>query len=288
MTTNSNIPAAQYLRMSTERQQYSLENQALAIGKYAELHGFEIVQTYSDAAKSGVVLKYRTGLRQLLQDVVSAVPLYRAILVYDVSRWGRFQDTDESAHYEFLCKSAGVPLHYCAETFANDGSLPSLIMKALKRAMAGEYSRELGVKVFAGQWKAYEKGFRGSGGRPGFGLRRMLVSADGTPKQLLADGERKALMNDRVILVPGPEEAVKSVQEIYRMFLQDRLGYTQIARQLNSRGIAYRGQKPWNIGAVRTIVTHAKYNGWLTYAKTSRTLYTEEVKMPESRWLHVP
>ena len=66
---------------------------------------------------------------------------YKAILVYDVSRWGRFQDTDESAHYEFLCKSAGVPVHYCAETFANDGSLPSLIMKALKRTMAGEYGR---------------------------------------------------------------------------------------------------------------------------------------------------
>ena len=95
-------------------------------------------------------------------------------------------------------------------------------------------------------------------------------------------------MNDRVILVPGPEEAAKSVQEIYRMFLQDRLGYAQIARELNNRGIAYRGQKPWNVGAVRTIVTHAKYNGWLTYAKTSRTLYTKEVKMPESRWLRVP
>ncbi len=42
-------------------------------------------------------------------------------------------------------------MHYCAETFANDGTLPSLIMKALKRTMAGEYSRELGVKVLAGQ-----------------------------------------------------------------------------------------------------------------------------------------
>jgi hypothetical protein len=31
------------------------------------------------------------------------------------SRWGRFQDADESAHYEFLCKSAGIPVHYCAE-----------------------------------------------------------------------------------------------------------------------------------------------------------------------------
>jgi hypothetical protein len=38
-----NVPAAQYLRMSTEHQQYSLENQATAIGNYARLNGFEIV-----------------------------------------------------------------------------------------------------------------------------------------------------------------------------------------------------------------------------------------------------
>jgi hypothetical protein len=119
MTVNQLIPAAQYLRMSTEHQQYSLENQAMAIQKYAESHNLEVVHTYSDTAKSGLVLRRRTGLQQLLQDVVSGASTYRAILVYDVSRWGRFQDTDESAHYEFLCKSAGAPVHYCAETVEN-------------------------------------------------------------------------------------------------------------------------------------------------------------------------
>ena len=96
MTVNQLIPAAQYLRMSTEHQQYSLENQYLAIQKYAESHGFEVVRTYSDTAKSGLVLRRRAGLQQLLKDVVGGTSGYRAILVYDVSRWGRFQDTDES------------------------------------------------------------------------------------------------------------------------------------------------------------------------------------------------
>lgn len=135
---SESIPVAQYLRMSTEHQQYSLENQAAAIQKYAQARNFDIVRTYSDAAKSGLVLKHRAGLRQLLQDVASGNPGYRFILVYDVSRWGRFQDADESAHYEFLCKLAGVPVHYCAEMFANDGTLASFIIKALKRTMAGE------------------------------------------------------------------------------------------------------------------------------------------------------
>jgi DNA invertase Pin-like site-specific DNA recombinase len=62
MIADQLTPAAQYLRMSTEHQQYSLENQSFAIQKYAEVHGFEVVRTYSDAARSGLVLRQRAGL----------------------------------------------------------------------------------------------------------------------------------------------------------------------------------------------------------------------------------
>lgn len=70
---------------------------------------------------------------------------FNFILVYDVSRWGRFQDADESAYYEYICKRAGINVAYCAEQFENDGSPVSTIVKGVKRAMAGEYSRELSV-----------------------------------------------------------------------------------------------------------------------------------------------
>jgi len=87
------VPAAQYLRMSTDHQQYSLQNQADAIARYAVQHGFTIVKTYSDAARSGLHLKNRAGLKQLLKDVMEGQFDFNAVLVYDVSRWGRFQDT---------------------------------------------------------------------------------------------------------------------------------------------------------------------------------------------------
>jgi hypothetical protein len=57
-----------------------------------------------------------------LQDAVVGDLGFRAIFVYDVSRWGRFQDIDEAAHYEYLGKSAGVPILYCAEAFCNVSS----------------------------------------------------------------------------------------------------------------------------------------------------------------------
>jgi DNA invertase Pin-like site-specific DNA recombinase len=286
MTIIKPVPAVQYVRMSTEHQQYSLDNQSTAIQAYASLHDFEIVRTYSDSAKSGVVLRNRPGLQQLLQDVVGGTTTFKAILVYDISRWGRFQDTDESAHYEFICKSAGVPIHYCAETFANDGTLPSLIMKALKRTMAGEYSRELGVKVLAGQKRLARLGFK-QGGRAGYGLQRVLVTPDRVRKQVLELRERKSIATDRVILVPGPPSEVQCVREIFQMLVSGGLTVYAIARKLNRDGIKYM-ESTWDYQAVHNILTHPKYMGCHVFGRTSAKLYTPMVKLPKSEWVLTP
>src|SRR5438067_238869 len=155
-SAEDSIPAPRYLRMSTEHQQYSMDNQSEAINLYAQEHNMEIVRTYSDAGKSGLTLEHRPGLRELLQDVEGGSPAYRVILVYDVSRWGRFQDADESGYYEYRCRRVNIAVHYCAESFPNDGSLSAALLKTLKRAMAAEYSRELSAKVFAGQARLIE------------------------------------------------------------------------------------------------------------------------------------
>jgi DNA invertase Pin-like site-specific DNA recombinase len=204
--------------MSTEHQRYSTQNQAEALAKYAAEHGMTIVRTFADDGKSGLNLEGRAGLLRLLSEVQNGLADFSAILVYDISRWGRFQDADESGYWEYVCKRAGVAIHYCAEQFANDGSMSSVILKNLKRTMAGEYSRELSVKVFAGQCRLIEIGYR-QGGPAGFGLRRLLIDQENRPKEVLGRGTRKSLQTDRVVLVPGPEEEQKVVQEIYREFV---------------------------------------------------------------------
>src|SRR5260370_24871276 len=212
------VRAAQYVRMSTEHQQYSTDNQIDCIQRYAQAHCMEIIRTYSDAGKSGLQLAGRDALRNLLHDVENGLADYSVVLVYDISRWGRFQDADESAYYEYVCKRANVRIHYCAEQFANDDSLPSSLLKTIKRTMAGEYSRELSVKVFAGQCRLIELGFR-QGGPAGYGLRRQLIDCDRNPKGELAVGARKSLQTDRVILVPGPEHEVQTVRRMYHLFV---------------------------------------------------------------------
>ena len=91
------VRAAQYVRMSTEHQKYSTENQSEALQQYAAQRGIEIIRTYADEGKSGLRLDGRNALKQLFDDVQSGKADFTTILVYDVSRWGRFQDADESA-----------------------------------------------------------------------------------------------------------------------------------------------------------------------------------------------
>lgn len=282
LASDVRTPAAQYIRMSTEHQRYSLDNQCAAIAEYAERRGFAVVKTYADPGKSGLSLKGRDGLKQLLTDVVSGQPSYSAILVLDVSRWGRFQDTDQAAHYEFICRDAGVDVHYCGEPFENDGSMVASIMKSLKRVMAGEYSRELSAKLSRAHHQQARLGFKQGGPAP-YGTRRLLVSDDGTPRCLLEPGQRKGLHSDRVIYVHGPQDELKVVRQIFRMFLQKR-SISQIVETLNHANIP-SPNGPWGWARVKGVLRCELMIGNYVFNRTSRKLKKPLTHNPPELWI---
>jgi len=278
------IRAAQYVRMSTEHQKYSTENQRDIIKEYADEHGMGIVRTYADDGKSGLSIDGRNALKSLIKDVESGQADFDVILVYDISRWGRFQDADESAYYEYICKRSGIKVIYCAEQFKNDGSPVSTIVKGVKRAMAGEYSRELSVKVFKGQCKLIEQGFR-QGGLAGYGLRRMLIDQNGEKKGILKRGEYKSLQTDRVVLILGPPQEVETVQLIYKLFVHEGKSELEIAKLINDKGIKTDLNRPWSRGTIHQVLTNEKYIGNNVYNRTSFKLKKQRVKNPPEMWI---
>lgn len=276
--------AAEYVRMSTEHQQYSTENQAAKIREYASLNGLEIVKTYTDSGKSGLNIGGRDGLQQLIRDVEGGLADFQFILVYDVSRWGRFQDADESGYYEYACRRAGIQVVYCAEQFANDGSSMSTILKVMKRTMAGEYSRELSVKVFAGQCRLIQLGFR-QGGPAGYGFRRVLVDHQGAIKNTLSRGEHKSIQTDRVILRRGPDEEVRNVESIYRWFVEEGLVESEIATRLNRASIRTDLDRDWTRDTVHEVLTNQKYIGNNVYNRRSFKLKKKRVVNTPENWI---
>ncbi|GEN16498.1 serine recombinase [Neoasaia chiangmaiensis] len=270
--------------MSTDHQEFSTDNQSVAIRAYADTHGYEIVRTYADDGKSGLNVDGRDAFTKLIDDIEGGRADFSAIFVYDVSRWGRFQDPDEAAMYELRCRRAGVDVLYCADQFENDGSIGSSIVKTVKRVMAGAYSHDLSIKVFAGQANLIRRGFR-QGGAAGFGLRRMLVDQNGERKSRLKCGEHKSIATDRVILVPGPENEIAIVRDIYRMFVEDGRPERDIAIALNARAILTDLGRPWTRGTVHQILINEKYIGHNVWARTSFKLKRAHIRNKPDNWV---
>lgn len=270
--------------MSTDHQKYSTENQLEVIQRYAEQRALEICRIYEDSGRSGLKVEGRDGLQRLMSDVQAQTPDFEAILVYDVSRWGRFQDADEGAYYEHLCSRAGIRVHYCGEQFDNDGSIGSILLKNVKRVMAGEYSRELSVKVFAGQCRLVELGFR-QGGPAGYGLRRQLIDENRSPKGELQRGDRKSLQTDRVVLTLGPRDEIDQVLRIYSMFVDEGLSEPEIASRLNGEGLLTDLKRLWSRSSVHQVLTNEKYIGNNVFNRVSFKLKQKRVVNSPETWV---
>ena len=141
------IPVVAYVRMAAVCQNNPTNKQMDVIQEYAKRNNMEIIKVYSDEGKSGLNIKGRDALLQMLADAQSGRAGFFHILAYDVSRWGRFQDVDEGAYYETICNRAGITVHYCAEQFHHDGSIALSIIKTIKRSIAVESNGDLLANV---------------------------------------------------------------------------------------------------------------------------------------------
>ncbi|WP_408440162.1 recombinase family protein [Paraburkholderia caffeinilytica] len=273
--------------MSTDHQEYSPVFQRQAIAAYAVAHHIRIVSVYEDAGISGLTLRERPALIQLLLDVDNPKRKFTTVLVYDVSRWGRFQDVDEAAFYEYACRRAGVNVVYVAEPFENDGSPATSILKALKRAMAAEFSREMSRKVFLGHCLNVERGFH-TGGPPGYGLRRILLDADHHARHPLDRYEYKSVQTDRVIIAPAPGAEAAVVRKIFEWYATQPVTAAAIARRLNDFGIHNGFGRVWQAQNILNILRNEMYIGTNVYSRTTSKLAGPWARVPEKDWIRVP
>ena len=285
LTPESLTPAAQYLRASTGLQTYSLESQAECIANFARARGYEVIATYSDGDRSGLDLIGRPGLQQLLAQALSPSPGFKTILVFDVSRWGRFQDLDQGAHYEFLCRQAGIAVEYCAEPFDNDGSPEADLIKQIKRSIAAEYSRELSSRITHAKRRIAAKGFLHGGCAP-FGFRRLVVDRTGRRVAVLRAGERKIAAGHRTRLALGPAAEVATVRRIFQLYVLTGLKPAAIAALLDSERAPAPGRGGWTTVTVTGVLRREAYAGVHVHGRSSCRLRRRR-KTPKAAWLRV-
>jgi DNA invertase Pin-like site-specific DNA recombinase len=253
---------ALYIRRSTiDLQPDSLTAQEELLRAHATAHAHEVVRIYSDSA-SGKRTDKRDAFQRLIDDVKHG-PDFAAVLVRDVSRWSRAENTDEAGFYEFICRTNGVQVLYVDETFGPEQSPYALLLKSVKRAMAAEFSLEKARVVRASHARLVGQGFWPTGAVP-YALKRVLVDRAGTEVGTLAPGDRKALSNQRVKFALGDPSQVEIVRRIFTSYAGGA-SVASIAADLVADGIPSSKQPRWTRRMVSYVLQNESYAGTLVY-----------------------
>lgn len=282
--------AVAYYRHSAEdKQENSVAIQREHALKFAQERQIEIVHEEADEGKSGLSAN-RPGFDRLFKDWIlnPEAPQFDYVLVYDVSRWGRFQDQDEAAFWEFRCKSQGKQVIYVSRGFPKEEQqLISSLQTSIERYMAAEYSRQLSEKVFYGSVKVSQQGFSAGGVAP-YGMARVLLDETKKPIGILKRGEHKVIANQKVIFTPANDETTEVVKKIFSLLVEQQYKPTIIACLLNEKRIPSSNGLSWNRDKIIRILTNEIYKGTRVYNKTWSRLKQKQRPNPRSEWVVCP
>ncbi len=268
---------AVYFRCSTDKQDNSIADQRRIIAEHAIKNAMQITTWFDkDEGKSGTSFEKRPDFMKMVKIVESGKNDFTRILVYDVDRWGRPIDPDESTYWEYHFKRYGVQVTYISDESINDNSLAGRLTKKIKQELATEESRKQSLRVRERSKLRAAEGFRVGGYAP-YGYKRLLVEANGTPIKVLEHGERKYEKHQRVILTPGNPEEIKVIKRIF-MLRTKGYGYKSIANMLNERNTPSPGklrgnikrETKWSAGSIRSIIRNPVYKGDWTYNRQVR------------------
>lgn len=286
--TTSNA-VAYYRHSAEDKQENSVAIQRGHVERFALEHNIAIIHEEVDEGISGL-LANRPGFERLFDNWIKNgnAPPFDYVLVYDVSRWGRFQDQDQAGHYVYLCKKNGKEVVYVSRGFTDtNNQLFSSLEISIQRYMAAEYSRQLSEKVFHGCVKVSEQGYS-AGGIAVYGMARQLLDVNKRPIRTLTLGEHKQIANERVSFTPKNDETTEVVRKIFDLFVIERLDISEIASYFNQRKIFSPNKKQWNKSKIIKILTNETYIGTRIYNKTWGRLKQKPFKNPRSQWVIVP
>jgi DNA invertase Pin-like site-specific DNA recombinase len=280
---------AYYRHSAEDKQENSVPIQREHAKKFAAQYQLEIIHEEADEGKTGL-LASRPGFERLFNDWIlnPDAPHFDYVLVYDVSRWGRFQDQDEAAYYEFRCKQRDKKVIYIVRGFPKEEQqLISHLQTSIERYMAAEYSRQLSDKVFYGCVKVSEQGYS-AGGTSCYGMTRVLLDANKKPIKPLKRGEWKSLSNERVTFAPANDETTEAVKEMFTLLVKKWRSPKEIAEIMNERRVPSANGGLWNSQKVIHVLTNETYTGARIYNTTWGRLRQKMRQNPRNEWVIKP
>ncbi|AMS33992.1 recombinase family protein [Marinitoga sp. 1155] len=240
--------AAAYARVSTKDQsKISIEGQFKTIENFAKQYGFKIVDYFSDK-DSGKKMK-REQLDVLLENAYKGK--YDVILVEKYDRFSR-AGIDGQIIIQDLEKNYNVLVIAALEPF--DVSTPQ--GRFTRTIILASYTLE--GEMISQRTKMRMKDIASKkywmGGNPPYGFDSYQIIDEEGKKR------RKLKIN---------EEQAKIVREIFELRLKN-IGYSEIAKRLNERGIKNARGKLWRGSTILDMINNPLYAGIYIYGKGNK------------------
>ena len=236
---NGSVRVALYLRVSTGRQDHSIDDQRSELTRLiAKRPDHKIVAEYLDEAVSGDDTDRRVGFLAMRED--AQADKYDKVLVWDQDRFGRF-DLIDGGHYIRPFRQAGIVLETIAQGVVDWEDLTGQLIYSVNQVGKAQFLRDLARNTCRGLLSSAREGRAGTGGAAPFGYR--------------SEG-------DKVWIV---EDEAKTVRLIFKLYLQPGGSLRGVVIELNRRGIKTPRGKLWRASNVRSILVRWKYTGTFVY-----------------------
>jgi DNA invertase Pin-like site-specific DNA recombinase len=259
------ITAVGYVRMSTDKQETSPEQQKQEIQAYAAKHGYNILRWYADLGISGDKTEKRVQFQQMIADAEDG--RFKAILCWDQDRFGRF-DSLESGYWIHPLRKRGVQLVTCTDGPVDWSTFAGRMLYGMKQEGKHQYLIDLSNNVTRRMWQLAQEGKWVCGALP-VGYR----------------------LDEQGKIQLGPSDEVQMVQLLFEQYAA---GSTtrQLAKMLSDKGYRSSKGKPWSVAGVTGLLKKPMYAGHYTYGRHQFSKYQPRTKQGKYRdkqeWVTIP
>lgn len=245
-----------YIRVSThDQEEISPDSQENLLREYATRNNIVILKIFSDLGISGRKAQKRPGFQEMVGLAKGSDHPVDLILVWKFSRFARNQE--ESIVYKSLLKKQhNVEVVSISEPLS-DNPFGSLIERIIEW-MDEYYSIRLSGEVFRGMKENATRGAYQA--RPPLGYK---VVEHGKPPVII------------------PEEA-EIVRMIFNWYVNEGIGFFDIARRLNNLGLKTSQGKPFERRSIEYIIQNPSYCGMIRWNRTENS--TNRIK-DKDEWI---
>ena len=256
--------AVVYLRMSSKKQDTSIQQQREQIGHWVE-GKYNVLREYIDEGKSGSKnTEKRTGFLQLVADAENLGD-FEAIICLDNSRFGRL-DALEGSHFKLRLRNCGVYLDTVLDGKTDWTTANGQIIDTVYSVKNSEFAIDLGRRSVVGRIHSARSG-RPQGGQPPYGMNRKVVDEKGTEHVLIRGEKMKIPKGWTVSYVPGDRYEKQIVEWLFSEFLSRDVSIRQLSLELNEKGVPSPGDSKWRSLTVQRILENREYIGDFVYGK---------------------